>query len=80
MLGAAMICAGAVRIYIGSHLASHARTMVILGGVVTLLVGLFIVIGWPMNSLVILGTLLGVDLLFTGLMWIGFGLRLRSHA
>ena len=80
MLGAAMVCAGAVRIYIGSHMASHARTMVILGGVVTLLVGLFIVIGWPMNSLVILGTLLGVDLLFTGLMWIGFGLRLRSHA
>ncbi len=80
MLGAAMVVAGTIRIYIGSHMVSHARTMVVLGGVVTILVGLFIILGWPMNGFVILGTLLGVDLLFTGMMWIGFGLRLRSHA
>ena len=80
MLGAVMVAAGIMRISIGSHMAPHARTMVILGGVVTLLVGLFIILGWPTNSFVILGTLLGVDLLFTGMMGVGFGLRLRSHA
>lgn len=80
MLGSAMLAAGVIRIYIGTHMQSHARTMMISGGVVTALVGLIIVIGWPANSLIILGTLLGVDLLFTGMMWIGFGLRLRSHA
>ena len=80
LLGFSLIVAGATRIYVGTHMSSHARTMVILGGAVTAVVGLLIVIGWPVNSLFILGALLGVDLLFTGVMWIGFGLRLRSHA
>jgi uncharacterized membrane protein HdeD (DUF308 family) len=80
MLGGALLAAGAMRIYIGTHMHSHARTMVIVGGAFTVLVGLLVVLGWPTNSIVILGTLLGVDLLFTGVMWIGFGLRLRSHA
>lgn len=79
-LGAAMFAAGATRIWIGTHMHSHARTMVIVGGVVTLLVGLLIILGWPTNSIVILGTLLGVDLLFTGFVWVGFGFRLRHHA
>ena len=30
------------------------------------------------TGLFILGLLLGLDLLFTGVMWIGFGLRLRE--
>lgn len=80
MLGAAMLAAGIVRIYIGTHMHSHARSMVILGGTVTALVGLVIILGWPTNSVVILGTLLGVDLLFTGVIWVGFGWRLKHHA
>jgi uncharacterized membrane protein HdeD (DUF308 family) len=80
MLGISLVATGITRIYIGSHLHTHARTMVILGGVVTLVVGVLVIIGWPNNSFIILGTLLGVDLLFTGVTWIGFGLRLRSHA
>ena len=80
MLGAALLTAGLVRIYIGTHMHSHARTLVIVGGAVTSLVGLLIVLGWPNNSYAILGTLLGIDLLFTGVMWVGFGLRLKSHA
>ena len=46
----------------------------------TALVGLLVILGWPTNSYVILGTLLGIDLLFTGVTWVGFGLRLRNHA
>ena len=80
MLGAAMLAAGIIRISIGLHMHSHAKTMVIVGGAFTALVGLLIVLGWPTNSIVILGVLLGVDLLFTGTMWVGFGLRLRAHA
>ena len=80
LLGMSMLVAGGMRIYVGTHMHSHARTMVIVGGVVTMLVGLLIIIGWPANSLIILGALLGIDLVFTGTMWIGFGLRLRTHA
>ena len=80
MLGGALVIAGGMRTWIGAHMHSHARTMVIAGGIVTALVGLLVIFGWPANSLIILGTLLGVDLVFTGVMWVGFGLRLRSHA
>ena len=80
MLGGALAVAGGVRVWIGAHMHSHARTMVIAGGIVTALIGVLIVFGWPADTLVILGTLLGVDLVFTGVMWVGFGLRLRSHA
>ena len=80
ILGASMLAAGIVRIYIGTHMHSHAKTMVIVGGAVTALVGLVILLGWPTNSLAILGMLLGIDLLFTGFMWVGFGLRLKNHA
>ncbi len=80
MLGGALLVAGGLRAWIGAHMHSHARTMVIAGGIVTALVGLLVIFGWPANSLVILGTLLGVDLVFTGVMWVGFGLRLRTHA
>lgn len=80
MLGGALLVAGGMRTWIGAHMHSHARTMVIAGGIVTALIGLLVIFGWPTNSLVILGTLLGVDLVFTGVMWVGFGLRLRGHA
>ena len=79
-LGITLLVAGSVCVVVGTHMAGHARTMVILGGSFTALVGLLIVLGWPTNSIVVLGSLLGIDLLFTGVMWFGFGLRLRSHA
>ena len=80
MLGIALLIAGAVRVYVGTHMAGHARAIVMIGGAFTALVGLIVVLGWPNNSVAILGTLLGVDLLFTGVMWTAFALRLRRHA
>jgi uncharacterized membrane protein HdeD (DUF308 family) len=79
LLGASLIAAGLFRVSIGLHMASGPRALTIFAGAVTALVGLLVILGWPGNSVVILGTLLGVDLLFTGLTWIGFGLRLRAQ-
>ena len=78
VLGAGMIATGAVRIFLAAHLGAPLRSPVLLaGGGLTALVGVLIVAGWPENSFVILGILLGLDLLFWGVAWIGFGLRLR---
>jgi uncharacterized membrane protein HdeD (DUF308 family) len=77
VLGAGMIATGAVRIFLGAHLGAPLRGPVLLAGGLTALVGVLIVAGWPENSFVILGILLGLDLLFWGVAWIGFGLRLR---
>jgi uncharacterized membrane protein HdeD (DUF308 family) len=79
MLGAGLIATGGVRIYLGSQLGKEVRGSVIFAGVLTLIIGILIVIGWPANTPFILGILLGVDLLFWGLAWISFGFRLR-HA
>ena len=78
VLGAGMIATGIVRIYLGMHLGAPVRGPVLLAGGLTALVGLLIVAGWPENSFVILGVLLGLDLLFWGAAWISFGLRLRA--
>ena len=77
ILGAGMIATGAVRIFLGMHLGAPVRGPVLLAGGLTTLVGVLIVAGWPENSFVILGVLLGLDLLFWGVAWIVFGLQLR---
>jgi uncharacterized membrane protein HdeD (DUF308 family) len=80
MLGAGLVAAGIVRIILGFQLpADHPRTLVLLAGAVTTLLGLIIIGHWPADSVLVLGTLLGVDLLFHGAGWVSFGLGLRAR-
>ena len=80
MLGAGLVAAGVVRVYLAFQLpADHPRSMVLLAGAVTILLGLIIVAHWPADSIWVLGTLLGVDLLFNGAGWVSFGLGLRAR-
>ena len=76
--GAGMVATGVVQ-ESSRRIAASVRRPVLLAGVLTALVGVLIVAGRPANSFVILGILLGLDLLFWGTGWIGFGLRLRQH-
>ena len=80
LLGAGLLATGLVRVFLGwqMHDRTATRSPLILAGAVTALLGLIIVMGWPGNSFFVLGTLLGIDLLFSGLSWIFFGLRLRA--
>jgi uncharacterized membrane protein HdeD (DUF308 family) len=80
-LGAGLIAAGAVRAYLATQLpADHPRALVFLAAAVTILLGLIIVIHWPLDSVYVLGTLLGVDLLFHGVGWASFGMGLQARA
>jgi uncharacterized membrane protein HdeD (DUF308 family) len=79
-LGAGLIAAAAVRAYLALQLpAEQPRGMVLLAAAVTLLLGLIIVLHWPSDSVYVLGTLLGVDLLFHGAGWVTFGMGLRAR-
>jgi uncharacterized membrane protein HdeD (DUF308 family) len=81
LLGAALIAAGLVRAYLAFHLpADHPRGLVFLAAAVTILLGLIIVSRWPLDSVYVLGTLLGVDLLFHGVGWVSFGMGLHARA
>ena len=81
VLGAALIAAGLVRAFLAFQLpADQPRALVFLAAEVTILLGLIIVSHWPLDSIYVLGTLLGVDLLFHGVGWVSFGVGLRPQA
>jgi uncharacterized membrane protein HdeD (DUF308 family) len=79
MLGASLFATGVLRIYFGVKLPHGPSGYVILAGVITALLGLLILFGWPENSIFVLGLFLGVDLLFYGASWVAFGLSLRKN-
>lgn len=79
VLGFGMVAIGLIRIYIGSRLCNQTRRSVIFAGLAAALVGVIILLGWPTNSFVVLGILLGLDLIFWGVSWIILGLKLHSH-
>jgi uncharacterized membrane protein HdeD (DUF308 family) len=78
VLACALIASGAMRIALGFAMKGDMPWVgVVASGVITFLLGLIILIHWPVSSLYILGVFLGVDLIFAGASWIaiGFGLR-----
>ena len=80
LLGAGLLATGVVRTVAGLRHHDKMRGPLILSGAVTVLLGIVIVTGWPANSLFVLGMLLGIELVFSGVTWIFFALRLRAHA
>ena len=81
ILGAALIAAGVVRAYLAFQLpADQPRALVFIAAAVTILLGLVIVTHWPLDSVYVLGTLLGLDLLFHGVGWVSFGMGLRPSS
>ena len=80
LLRCGLLAAGAVRIYLATQLpAGQPRGLVFLAAAVTILLGLIIVSHWPLDSVYVLGTLLGVDLLFHGVGWVSFGMGLHAR-
>jgi uncharacterized membrane protein HdeD (DUF308 family) len=81
LLGAGLIAAGVVRLALAFRLpAVQSRLLIFVAAAVTILLGLVIVTHWPMDSVYVLGTLLGVDLLFHGAGWLSFGLGLHARS
>ena len=80
MLGAALTATGVVRIIFATQLPEGPKWYVASAGVVTVLLGVFIVAGWPENSAYVLGIFLGVDMIIYGASWLNFSLFLRRRA
>ncbi|MFC3337177.1 HdeD family acid-resistance protein [Paracandidimonas soli] len=78
LLGALLIAVGALRLWIWfNNRTQRGWQWLALSGIVTLLAGILIAVGWPENSLWILGLLLSFDLLFQGITLTLLGLALR---
>ncbi|ASY62037.1 hypothetical protein SJ05684_c05730 [Sinorhizobium sojae CCBAU 05684] len=79
LLAIALIAAGAFRVWVGFRLSPLAGWgWILIGGLFTLVAGLVIAAGWPVDSLWILGLLLSVDLVMQGLALIAFGVLVKS--
>lgn len=66
-MAVALIVAGVFRTWVGFRLRPmRGSGWVIFGGVITALAGLVIALGWPVNSLWILGLFLAIDLTMQG--------------
>jgi uncharacterized membrane protein HdeD (DUF308 family) len=79
-LGAGLIAAAVVRIFLAFQLPSSAsRALVFAAAAATGVLGLAIVARWPADSVYVIGALLGIDLIFHGAGWIQFGLALRNR-
>ncbi|WP_274426006.1 HdeD family acid-resistance protein [Chelativorans sp. YIM 93263] len=79
MLGLGLLIAGVMRGVLSVRLREESGwVLVLISSIITVIVGLIIVAGWPATSLFTLGIFLGVDLVFAGIGWIGAGLALRN--
>jgi uncharacterized membrane protein HdeD (DUF308 family) len=78
LIAASLVAAGVVRIGVGiSQRRSSGWGWMVAAGVVTLIVGVLIMLRWPVNSLWVLGIFLAIDLMFQGWSYIGYGLGMR---
>ncbi|MBC9176811.1 HdeD family acid-resistance protein [Roseomonas ludipueritiae] len=75
----ALLVAGVARLCVGlGSSAGREKIWFIASGVLTMLTGLLIATGWPVNSLWVVGLFLAVDLLIQGFAYASFGLALRT--
>jgi len=80
MLGAALLATGAVRIFLATKLPEGPRWQLGIAGALTTLLGLFILIGWPQNSVYVLGIFLAADMTMYGASWLAFAMFLRRRS
>jgi uncharacterized membrane protein HdeD (DUF308 family) len=79
ILAISLIASGAVRVLMAFlHRRFAAWLVVVLGGMVSMLVGLLILSKWPWDSVWIIGVFFAIDLLMQGVSWIALGVNLRA--
>jgi uncharacterized membrane protein HdeD (DUF308 family) len=67
VMAAALLVAGAFRLWVGFRMRPmRGAGWIIFGGIVTMLAGIVIALGWPVNSIWILGLFLAIDLTMQG--------------
>ncbi len=79
LMGASLFATGVARIAFGAGLPDGPSVFVVLAGLLTAALGMIILFDWPDNSSYVLGLFIGVDLLFYGASWIGFGVMVRQR-
>lgn len=78
LLAIVLMASGILRIWTSVQLRPQSGWgWVTVSGVITLIAGIVFLLGWPVNSMWLLGLVLAIDLIFQGITAIAFGLALR---
>ena len=79
VLAVTLVLAGLMRLTAGlQHRDEKGWGWIVTSGAVTLLAGIVIALGWPVNTLWVLGLILAVDLTMQGAALVAFGVGLKS--
>jgi uncharacterized membrane protein HdeD (DUF308 family) len=79
ILAFSLIISGVLRSWLGISLRPQAGWgWMVASGAITILAGIIFIMGWPANTLFLLGMVLAIDLTFQGVASIGFGFSLKS--
>lgn len=77
MLAVFFVAGGLFRIFMAVTQRFHGWPWMLLSGLITLLLGILIWRQLPVAALWVIGTFVGIDLIFTGWSWIILGLAVR---
>jgi uncharacterized membrane protein HdeD (DUF308 family) len=78
LLAIALVASGLLRSWVAfNHRPQQGWGWLLAAGIITILLGLMIAMGWPVNSLWVLGMFLAIDLIFQGWSFIAIGLALK---
>jgi uncharacterized membrane protein HdeD (DUF308 family) len=78
LLACALMVSGLFRI-IGSVASQFPQWgWVFVGGVINLLLGIYIYSQWPLDSFIIIGLFVGIDMIFTGWTWVALALAVKN--
>ena len=78
LLAVALVVAGVFRVFVGRRMKPEKGWVwIFVGGIVTVAAGCVVALGWPVNSLWVLGLFLAVDLFCQGWTLVIFGLGVR---
>jgi uncharacterized membrane protein HdeD (DUF308 family) len=79
LIGIAVIAAGVLRIWMAiQHKGSAGWVWILIGGIVSILLGILVIADWPLSGLWVIGLVIAVELIVNGWTYIFVGLAARG--
>lgn len=80
IMGVFFLFAGGIRVAYGlSHRDEERWGWFVAGGIINIILGMMIVMGWPATGLWMIGLFVGIEMIFHGVSWIMIAMTLKSE-